>query len=243
MGVSMLFRLAARCGFLIAVCVGISTPAKAQSMPSVDPAAVPGNVFDGWLGYARTRTFDGGFGGFVYALNQTSLHADGWVLRGEFSVGQYDPSVTTHGAALMFGYRRVVGSGLFTLLAGTAYESHVNTPAGAEITGTDGGGKFGVEYQIPRTGNFEFYSIGTYSTINDTYFAFVRPSFYLNENFRFGPEAMYYQNSAYSDYKVGGFVGFKEQGRELLISGGYLRPLTSGVRDGYYANVTVSIAR
>jgi hypothetical protein len=187
------------------------------------------------------------FGGFVLALNQMNLNADGWLLRGEFGLGGYNPSVTTHGAALMFGYRTAVGPGFLAGYVGVAYESHLNTPGGAIVTGTLGGGKVGIEYLIPETGMFELYSLATYSTVFDTAFAFVRPSFRVAPNFRLGPEAMYYRNTAYSDARIGGFVGIKVdqivRRGEIVLAGGFLRALVAGSRDGYYVNATFSIAR
>ena len=226
------------------------TAAQTSSAPpfvGVAPIPAPGDVFSAWLGYARTRDFSGGFGGFVYALNQRNLNAEGFILRGELYGGVYDPSVDTWGWALMFGYRVGLAGGFLTGYAGAAFETHNNTPIGATIAGSQGGAKFAIEYLIPERGSFEFYSVATYSTVFETYFAFVRPSFRVAPPFRLGPEVMFFGNSAYRDVKVGGFVGFKIdqilQRGEIVLSGGYLHPLVSGSPDGYYVNVTLSITR
>jgi hypothetical protein len=237
-----------------AVLIAAAMPTYAQQGPqgpAVSPVTAPGDVLWAWIGYAGSRTptsdFDGGFGGFVYALNQRNQLAEGWLLRGEFYGGVYDPSVTMHGAALLLGYRAAVGPGFFAGYAGVAYESHDNTPLGAVVTGIQGGVKVAIEYILPLTGMFELYSVATYSTVFDSYFGFIRPSFRVNPSFRIGPEAMAFGNTSYRDVRIGGFVGVKVdqfiQRGEIVVSGGYLHPTTAGSRDGYYFNVTLGIAR
>jgi hypothetical protein len=245
--------LALRLALAGAMLISAAMPAYAQSPqgPAVGPTPAPGDLLWAWMGYAGSRTptadYDGGFAGFVLALNQRNLLGDGWLLRGEIYGGVYDPSVRMHGAAMLFGYRAAVGPGFLSAYAGVAYEGHENTPVGAVLTGTQGGVKVAIEYLVPLTGIFELFSIATYTTVFDTYFAFVRPSFRINPSFRFGPEAMAFGNIAYKDVRLGGFIGVKMdqliQRAEIIISGGYLHPTTAGNRDGYYINLSLGIAR
>jgi hypothetical protein len=226
---------------LLGIATALPGQALAQSAPiGVSTVPPPGTVFNYWVGYGGTRTFDGAFAGFVLALNERELMADGWILRGEFGVGAYDPNVLTNGVAVMIGYRTAVGPGFLTGYVGVAYEGHHNSPPGVRVRGDEAGGKFGLEFQIPERGMFELYSIATYSTNFDTWFAFIRPSFRVAPNVRLGPEALAFRNLGYRDYKVGGFVGIKMDRSELIVSGGYVDPQVGGLRSGYYVNITFS---
>lgn len=212
--------------------------------PSYLTPAMGPTTLNAWAGYFHTRSVDVGYAAFVTALNRQNLWSPGWLLRGEFVGGRYDPSVTIHGASLMLGYRTAIAQGGFLSgYFGGAYEAHQNVPIGATLSGTKGGIKAAVEFNAPPMGQFDFYGWASYATPFNTYFLFARPGYKVAENLRIGPEAHLFGNDAYRDVKVGAFADVSTPVGRFIFAGGYFHPWKSSNPDGYYLNLTFLIER
>jgi hypothetical protein len=217
----------------------------APTTPVVTAATPP--WMDAWLGFGATDTFRGVGVGGVAALNR-NLWVDGFVVRGEAQLGQYDATsvttddVWTHGASLMLGYRAKVGQGFVTGYVGANYETHENDDRSAAIRGTEVGFRALLEYYTQLTPYVDFYGMASYSTAFDTAFLFGRVGFKVVDNVWVGPEALYFRDDApYREQRVGAFVRFDQTftGGGISLSGGFLNPLSTP-DDGWYASLGLS---
>jgi hypothetical protein len=223
------------------------------SFSSIPTAALPAPWMEAWGGGGFTNNSYYGYYGFNRALNPTqNLWIDGFVLRGEGSVGHYtyeatgalsNPEVDFHTGGLLIGYRKVIGQGLLTGYLGVNYEHHDNPDPTASIRGTKAGVKFLAEYYTPLANEIGyFYGQGWYSTAFDTWLVYGSLPFKIWDRVWLGPEAAASGNHApYQEARVGGIIRFERPlgyvGTNFLVSGGYKHPLTADSGpDGYYVN-------
>jgi hypothetical protein len=223
----------------------------ATHAPMITPGAPP--YMEAWLGFSATKSYKGAFTGATVALNPTrNVWTDGFVVRGEAQVGQYDSGrfiggaftddeVLTHGASVMLGYRAAVGGGLLTGYVGANYETHDNDNRAAIVRGTETGFRALVDYYTLLTPYVDFFGMASYSTAFDTAFLFSRVGFKVVDGVWVGPELVYFENeSPYREQRVGGFVRFERifTGGGMSLSAGYANPLHSRP-DGWYASLTL----
>lgn len=251
MRIPLIFSAIATC----AVVAGTSPSFAQQPGPifffTPAPSFVPGAApwMEAWAGIGATKTYFGGFVGANVALNpQRNVWADGFLVRGEASVGQYDATspltddVLMHNAALMLGYRARVGNGLLTGYVGAAYETHDNDDNTVRLRGTEVGFKALVEYYTRFTPVIDFYGQASYASPFEAAFLFARVGFNVVAKTWVGPELSYFRNEApYKENRLGAFIRFDEVwsgGGGLTFSGGWLHPVGT-TSDSWYANASV----
>lgn len=234
---------------------------ESPGLVATQPGTNPPWMFT-WLGGGGQSNapggFYGGWGSTELALNPThNLWTNGFVARLEGLDGHYNYGTTAFAGglsnvflsegSLMFGYRMAVGNGLLTGFVGTTYEDDDNPDPTAVIRGLKGGGKVLGEYYGTFGPTFDFFGEASYSTIYNSYFAVARPGVHVasnligDSNLWVGPEGSVFGNDApYSEAHAGAFAhllfpnGILE---DVILDGGYLRPLTTGSPPGWYAQI------
>jgi hypothetical protein len=229
------------------------------NVAGINPSSVRPGVnpwMEAWSGFAFQNNFYGGYVGANVALNpKRDIWDEGFVLRFEGVAGHYDyassivPSgevnVLTHGATMMFGYRKKVGEGLLTAYLGANYEHHNTPDPTAQIRGTEVGAKTLVEYYAAYGPgkNYDFYGQAAYSSAFDTWWVYVAPGYQISPKIWIGPEAQVGGNRAYEEARVGGWARFETPYPMLsnvTLAVGYRDPITSGVATGYYARINMN---
>lgn len=202
------------------------------------------NWLQAWTGYYRSSEYDGAYAGALIALQEEGLAAQGLVTRLEFSIGEYDPDITTHNGAWLLGYRFHTKPLFITGYAGVAYDSHEKSPAtNPRLRGTDVGVKLMAEVSTEELNGFYYYVSGSHSTANDTTNVFGRIIRVLAFGFSAGPEAGYFKNLTYEEYKVGGFLQHYSEAGTISIAAGFTDALSAGDSNGYYVNVNYGFSR
>jgi hypothetical protein len=211
------------------------------SAPIITSGANP--YMEMWAGIGATGNFFGGYIGGNVALNsERNVWSDGFIIRGEAIVGQYDGTsgfddVVFHNAALMLGYRMRTASGLLTGYVGANYETHNQDDPTAGVRGTEVGWKALIEYYTLLTRGIDFYGQAYYSSAFEAGGLFARVGFNVAGRTWVGPELSYFRNEApYREQKVGAFIRFEEvfYGGGLTLQGGWVNPLSSNEDDGWY---------
>jgi len=245
----------------IVVALGVASPALAQSRRSDDPARMPVPTFADtsnttldayvWGGVAWNNGYVGGYGGGVIAFNG-NLISDGLILRAEGGGGQYDYNliqpggannfeVSTNNASALVGYRTAVGQGWLTGYLGVQREEQANdVDPNAELQGSETGFKGIVEYWVPVGDKWQIVAFGSAAEPFGTWVGYGRLTYMVTDRIKIGPETMYFENQAYRDGRIGGYMSLDVNWGEISISGGYRHPYTDSP-DGYYANVTVGV--
>lgn len=204
-----------------------------------------------WAGLNNNNDYIGTFIGGIYAFNG-NLNSDGYLFRMEAAGGNYaytsatlpNTRIDTYNGAVMLGYKKAIGQGWLSTYVGGAFETHNNpdVPAPNTLQGTKGGAKGMIEYWGPLAPKWEVYSSFTYATPFSVSNAYGRVGYKLQDKITVGPEAGYFSNDNYRDWRTGAFVSFQTPFGEIALSGGYREPFTPGPR-GYYANVFFGFER
>jgi hypothetical protein len=236
----------------------MSAPALAQSEPQggIPIAPIPQQVLASapwlyaWVGGGFTNGFQGGYAGFVQALNpQKSLSADGFVIRGDVMAGQYnagslnlggaDETVETHGASFMAGYKWILPTGSIAVFVGPSYEFHNNHALNASLSGGEAGPRGVIEHEWNINPNLSLASGISGATAFNVWYTYSQLAYKLNDAVKIGPEVIYYSNEApYRELRTGAFVRFNTAVGEVTLSGGYRDPMTDSP-SGYYVNLVV----
>jgi hypothetical protein len=240
-------------------CASLSLPAAAQTVGQSSagfspPVArpVPGSInwLYAWSGLGVSNSSTGGYIGALAPLNG-NLATDGIAFRFDFAGTRYDYTnsfapfagtrIDTTSGSVMAGYRKQFGESWLGGYVGGAYESHDNPDPGAVMRGTQTGAKVLGEYYTPLGSQFESNGLAFFSSPFSTYFADAKVGYKVVNNIVVGPEGSVFRDTAYSEARLGGYVGFKTAAGQIDLAAGYVHPLTTSP-DGYYASVNFGLA-
>ena len=203
------------------------------------------------LDIAKNSLFS--YTGGIAAING-DLGADGFLVRGGLTVGDYDyrlpggkVDADVLGFDVMAGYQMHLDAMRLSAYAGVDYsDTDLSRPDPANQTaGSKVGAKFQAELSSVGDSPFYFSAIGSYSTRHNSYWTRGRVGYNLGI-FTLGPEVLGLGDKEFDQFRFGGFANFQLPSTmnniKIGFSGGYAD--TSGLRnsDGAYGHMSMSIA-
>jgi hypothetical protein len=217
-----------------AVCVAVagvaSTQASAADLVTKAPAAdtTPFDVNSTvlWLGSDFKNNVDAGNVGGIYAFSG-NLDAPGWLVRGQATYVGYDfsspfaASGEAHGnfaeGSVALGYQWAGNGFVASAFVGPDYQNYaIQPPAAADPRVGD---QWGAIFwgRVATMGGAQFPSAidGQYSTANNSFWVRGRTGVRLGR-FTLGPEVISLGNSAFDEFRGGGYVSYDLSSKVIL---------------------------
>lgn len=230
-----------------------SAAATQQSSPIIPtpvPAPVPTSAATQqsssfWAGGEIAPSSWASYVGGIHAFNG-DLSADGFLVRGGFTFGEYDTTVpdgesdvSFQNANVLIGYQRAVGSGQIALYVGPDF-THNGSGASPDVRGSDWGVRGIAEVFVPIAPRLDLSGWATYSTIDSQYYVSLQTLYRAAPQFRIGPDAAVLGGDTWKQHRIGARAAFGAPIGEIGLGVGHVWDRRSA-SDGVYANAILSI--
>lgn len=232
-----------------------SIAAAAQQGPAAIPApiAIPApseqNDRSGFGFSAGADVSEGShafFVGGVHALNG-DLSADGFLIRGGFTAGEYEEGslagisdVSFESVSVLVGYQRAVGPARVAFLVGPDF-AHNGAGASPEVRGDSWGVRAVAEFYTPISPSLDVVGWGSYSTFENQYFVQGRILYRPSNRFRIGPEVSLLGGDTWQQYRLGARAVVPLSFGEVGLGAGHAWQDRTNDNEGLYASLILSI--
>lgn len=184
--------------------------------------------------------------GGVYSLNG-DLSADGFLLRGGFTFGEYDNAdaegqsdVSFQNANVLIGYQQAIGAGRVAFYVGPDF-THSGSRASSDVRGGSWGVRGIADLYVPVTSKLDLSSWATYSTIESQYFVSLQTRYRVLPNFRIGPEVALLGGDRWKQNRIGAGAAVAIPIGEVGLGVGHVWDRNSGGEEGVYVNAILSV--